>query len=186
MPNSDEKRIRFIDSAYNNLFSIPDGGNVVITREDGEVVTRPCHYVDDYHFESAGHTWHICEFAERMEQNNARYFPKQGESKWPAYCYSVIKSTGDLIDIHAGESGYYPHNGSTFDKGKNRELAGRFNTRLGISRGMEEAMHSGSMFGWDVPLAQPENYNADGTLNLPIEVEPETEEMLDDEEDLEL
>ena len=28
MPNSDEKRIRFIDSAYNNLFSIPDGGNV--------------------------------------------------------------------------------------------------------------------------------------------------------------
>lgn len=164
MSNSDEKRIRFIDSAYNNLFSIPDGGNVVITREDGEVVTRPCHYVDDYHFESAGHTWHICEFAERMEQNNARYFPEQGESKWPAYCFSTSRVSGELVIIHAGEKGYYPHNGSTFDKEKNREIADRLNARAGISRSMEEAMYCGSLFGWHTVVAQPENYNEDGSL----------------------
>lgn len=50
MPNSDEKVIRFIDSCYNNLFSLPDGGTLVIVRDDGEVVEKPCHYVDDYHF----------------------------------------------------------------------------------------------------------------------------------------
>ena len=41
MPNSDEKVIRFIDSCYNNLFSLPDGGTLVIVRDDGEVVEKP-------------------------------------------------------------------------------------------------------------------------------------------------
>ena len=98
MPNSDEKVIRFIDSCYNNLFSLPDGGTLVIVRDDGEVVEKPCHYVDDYHFQSQGHTWHICEFAERMEENNAKYFPQRDNKRWPSYCYSVVKTTGELID----------------------------------------------------------------------------------------
>ena len=110
MPNSDEKVIRFIDSCYNNLFSLPDGGTLVIVRDDGEVVEKPCHYVDDYHFQSQGHTWHICEFAERMEENNAKYFPQRDNKRWPSYCYSVVKTTGELIVIHAEESGYYPAN----------------------------------------------------------------------------
>ena len=164
MPNSDEKVIRFIDSCYNNLFSLPDGGTLVIVRDDGEVVEKPCHYVDDYHFQSQGHTWHICEFAERMEQNNAKYFPQRDNKRWPSYCYSTVKTTGELIVIHAEESGYYPANNSTTNTAKNRQLADMLNARLGVTKAMEEAMYCGSLFGWHTPVAQPENYTEDGSL----------------------
>ena len=38
------------------------------------------------------------------------------------------------------------------------------NQRIGVTRGMEEAMRGGSMFGFDKPIADPENYNEDGTM----------------------
>lgn len=166
MPNPDEKRIRFIDSDYNNLFSIPDGGTVVIVYDDGEISEKSCHYVDEYHFTSQGHTWHICEFAECMEENNSKYYPLRENERWPAYCYSVVKTTGELIVIHAKEDGYYPANNSTDDKEQNRKLVDLFNARLGITKAMEEAMYCGSLFGWNTPIAQPENYNEDGSLKL--------------------
>ena len=41
MPNSDEKKmIRFIDSDYNDLFSIPDGGTIFLTYSDGKKAER--------------------------------------------------------------------------------------------------------------------------------------------------
>ena len=51
---SEEKSIRFIDSHYNDLFRIPDGGTIVLTYSDGERQERKCRFVDEYHTEISG------------------------------------------------------------------------------------------------------------------------------------
>lgn len=67
--------IRFIDSGYNELFRIPDGGKIVITTNNGKAETRTCRYIDACHVEIGNNTFHICEFAERMEQNGNTVAP---------------------------------------------------------------------------------------------------------------
>ena len=69
----DKKEIRFIDSRYNELFRIPDGGKIEITYENGETHTRECKYIDDYHTKIGNRVFHICEFAETMERNGSTY-----------------------------------------------------------------------------------------------------------------
>ena len=63
------KGIRFIDPHYKELFRIPDGGKIKIHYQWGEDIVRTCRYIDDYHVEVGDVLMHICEFAERMEQN---------------------------------------------------------------------------------------------------------------------
>lgn len=63
------KGIRFIDSSYRELFRIPDGGRIKIRFAWGEDLEYPCRYIDDHHVEVGDNIYHICEFAERMEQN---------------------------------------------------------------------------------------------------------------------
>ena len=73
-----ERGIRFVDSRYNELFRIPDGGKIRITYPDGERHEETCRYIDPYHIE-VGHgsfnLFHICEFAERIEGTRARAEP---------------------------------------------------------------------------------------------------------------
>ena len=64
-----QKGIRFIDSHYNNRFRLPDGGKITITMPNGNKVIETCRYIDEYHVEVGRSLFHICEFAERMEQN---------------------------------------------------------------------------------------------------------------------
>lgn len=83
-PNPDKEKqvIRFIDSGYNDLFSLPDGGSVVLTGFDGRKTTLTCTYIDDHHAKIGSSVYHICEFAEIMERNGATYapeHPKQGD-----------------------------------------------------------------------------------------------------------
>lgn len=73
------KGIRFIDSKYKELFRIPDGEKIVVASAWGGKKEHACRYIDEYHTEIGGHLYHICEFAERMEQNGAVYEPKQQE-----------------------------------------------------------------------------------------------------------
>lgn len=73
----DNKEIRFIDSHYNELFRIPDGGKIEITYENGEKHIRECKYIDDYHTKVGNNTFHICQFAETMERNGNTYKPVQ-------------------------------------------------------------------------------------------------------------
>lgn len=74
--NSEGKDIRFIDSHYQELFRIPDGGSIRVTYADGESEVRKCTYIDDYHTQIGNSVYHICEFAEKMERINAAYKPE--------------------------------------------------------------------------------------------------------------
>ena len=56
-----------------------DGGKIIITSSWGEKTERPCRFIDEYHTEIGNNIFHICEFAERMEQNGATYEPKPTE-----------------------------------------------------------------------------------------------------------
>ncbi len=75
----DKKEIRFIDSHYNELFRIPDGSEITIQYPDGHKENRVCKYIDDYHFYLNNLCFHICQFAELMEQNNQTYSPANTE-----------------------------------------------------------------------------------------------------------
>lgn len=68
--------IRFIDSHYKELFRIPDGEHIIVTDRYGKMKSYPCRYIDDYHLEVGRNLFHICEFAERMEQDCCTYRPE--------------------------------------------------------------------------------------------------------------
>ena len=74
-----ENKICFTDSQGDALFTIPDGGKIVINYEWGEKVERPCRFIDEYHAEIGNNLYHICQFAELMERNGHTYEPKQEE-----------------------------------------------------------------------------------------------------------
>lgn len=76
----------------------------------------------------------------------------------PELCFSVLHSTGALICIKRGESGYYPSDWDTGDPVQNRELADYNNQRLGVTAAQRLAMEAGSMHGWDCPAADPKTY----------------------------
>lgn len=87
-PNEDGKRdCRFIDPQYNLLFTVPDGGSVVLTDFDGTKKALPCAYIDDYHVKVGNGVYHICEFAERMHENGSVYQPEHpnGTEKYGVY-----------------------------------------------------------------------------------------------------
>ena len=159
---SAEKGIRFITPEYKEKFRISDGEKIRITFSDGEVKDRVCRYIDDNHVEVGDDLYHICEFAERMEQCGATFIPLR--SDLPEVCYSILPSTGDVIIIKHGESGYYRCEYSTEDKAFNREFANDRNANIGVSKAQVEAMLAGSMYGWDVPAADPKSYDENGTL----------------------
>lgn len=82
-----EQGIRFIDPGYNELFHIPDGGKIRITRADGTQDEYACRYIDDSHMElmdGRNSVYHICQFAEIMEHNGntvGPVCPTLGEQK---------------------------------------------------------------------------------------------------------
>ena len=76
-----ERGIRFIDSHYNELFRLKDGGKIRITWRDGEQEEKICRYIDSTHLEVGSgplNIYHICEFAERMEGGVAKVEPVSG------------------------------------------------------------------------------------------------------------
>jgi hypothetical protein len=76
-----KKECKFIDSKYNVLFTVPDGGKITITYPNGESFTKICKHLDDYHTEIGGHCFHICEFAEKIEGVGGKYAPEKLKSK---------------------------------------------------------------------------------------------------------
>jgi len=81
--NPEGKGILFIDSNYNELFRVPDGGRIVVTRPEGEIYpgvqeewVGDCRYLDGTHVEINGECYHICQFAELQERIGAVVEPE--------------------------------------------------------------------------------------------------------------
>ena len=70
-----EHSIRFINSGYDTLFRIPDGGMVEIRFPD-RTFTAKCEYLDDYHTKIGDTVFHICEFAELLEHQVGTVHPE--------------------------------------------------------------------------------------------------------------
>lgn len=158
-----ERGIRFITPNYEEKFRIPDDDKVRITLNDGSYFDEVCRYIDDYHVEVGRNIYHICEFAERMEQNGNKVIPLR--SSLPERCYTVHAETGEMIIVKKGESGYYPSDLDSKDASFSRMIATENNEKLGVTKTQEECMSAGSMFGWDVPGADPANYDANGRFS---------------------
>lgn len=132
--NENGKRdCRFIDPHYNLLFTVPDGGSVVLTEIDGTRKTLPCTYIDDYHARIGSSVFHICEFAERMHESGTVYQPEHpnGSEKYGIYeiyqisdfasadyCfrpYAEAKGHIKLTDYRRVYAGMYPEKGKLDD-----------------------------------------------------------------------
>ena len=94
------------------------------------------------------HLWQWDNWSIQTEQE--RFAPKVAEGL-PELCFSTLASSGQLICIRRGESGYYPSQWDTGDKERNVELADELNERRGVTPAQRQAMEIGSMAGWDVP-----------------------------------
>jgi len=85
----------------------------------------------------------------------------------PEQCYSVLPSSGALIMLVRGESGYIECKDSQIGREGNRLFADTANKLNSVTRAQEEAMFAGSLFGWDTPAVNPWNYDKDGTPRKP-------------------
>ena len=85
-----------------------------------------------------------------------------GKTDLPEKCFSVLPSSGNLILIRRGESGYTPFVSDKATPKETRMAANDMNEMIGVTKAQEAAMLAGSMFGWNVPAANPRNYDEKG------------------------
>lgn len=77
----------------------------------------------------------------------------------PDACYVKMPYTDaegiEVGIVKRGEKGYYktPYSGDEVDN---------MNEMLGVTKSQAAAMYAGSMFGWDVPAANPALYDENG------------------------
>ena len=84
-----EHSIRFINSSYDTLFRIPDGGTVEVQFPDRKFSAK-CEYIDDYHTLVGDSVFHICEFAEMVEH--------QQQTTDSGYDYTFYSQQFKLMD----------------------------------------------------------------------------------------
>jgi len=93
--------------------------------------------------------------AEKEESMSKNTLPRVAAAEHPV--------TRELIMVMKDRSGYWP--ASVVGIVDETMAAEKWNTAHGISKAEAEAMFAGSMWGWDVPAADPANYDADGSPN---------------------
>ncbi len=79
---------------------------------------------------------------------------EQNFGKLPEHCFAHHPDDMRLIRIERGESGFWYVNQNVAD----RYDAAKLNWILSVSDEQAAAMITGSMWGWHVPGANPDNY----------------------------
>jgi hypothetical protein len=98
-----------------------------------------------------------------------------GQNELPSYCFSVLPSSGELIRIQRGESGYHLCNNQGMSPETARLKADDQNSLRQITKAQEAAMLSGSLFGFDTPATKPWNYDTNGVPRIPHKNKTEPE-----------
>ena len=99
------------------------------------------------------HLWQPDDWSIQTEQE--RFAPKVAEGL-PELCFSTLRTTGQLICIKRGETGYYPSDWDTGDKEGNVELADELNEDLGVTPIQRQAMQKNACHdftekkGWNI------------------------------------
>ena len=141
--------ICFLDTSGKERFRIPDGDSIRVTRPDGSHSDHTCRYIDENRAEigyGVDNLYHMAPL----------------RSSLPKQCYSLLLDTGNVVILKRGETGYYKTDIPHTSKEEARALVEEYNRKLGVTRAQEEAMKGGSMFGFDKPIADPANYDAQG------------------------
>lgn len=99
-----DKEIRFIDPHYNELFRIPDGGRIVVTRPEGEMYPGVCEqwigtckFLDECHTEINGECYHICQFAEIQERIGSTVKPEAVPENVHGYIINARTFVGNKV-----------------------------------------------------------------------------------------
>lgn len=83
-------------------------------------------------------------------------------------CYTYVETERIIGIIHRNETGYYKTDLAECNKIKIAEegkaLVRELNEKLGVSIKEQKAMEVGSMFGWNIPAADPNAWSDDGHL----------------------
>jgi hypothetical protein len=101
---SDTREIRFIDTDYNELFRIHDGGRIVVTRPMGEMYpgvqeqwVGACRYLDETHVNINGNCFHICQFAEIQARIGSTVEPETEREAIGGYIVNYRTFVGDKV-----------------------------------------------------------------------------------------
>lgn len=81
----------------------------------------------------------------------------------PEYCFIALKTTGEVVMVTRYQMGYNPTREGN-EPWYGEETADIVNADRGITKAQARAMEAGSMFGWDIPAADPSMYDKYGML----------------------
>ena len=70
-----ERRIKFVDADYREIFSIRDGGKIKMVFPNGLTVTHICRYVDDLHIQVGINVFDKFAFARACKEDGATIVP---------------------------------------------------------------------------------------------------------------
>lgn len=155
--------IRNAGDNYKELFRLDDGDKLIIREADGKYVCgNALRYIDDYHFYDGVNVLHIDQFAEINHKYHRTLTPLR--ASLPERCYVFIETSPNIGIVVKGESGYYRTEITMPTRIERKAMVDELNEKLGVTKAQAEAMKSGSMYGWNVPLADPKHYDEDGTL----------------------
>ena len=99
----EQKSIRFIDSRYNELFRIPDGGTIRVDYPDYHY-TAKCQYLDDYHTQVGNRVYHICQFAELLERGGGTCRPEPEIAREKSVRDIVAIQENGAVSCYYGDS----------------------------------------------------------------------------------
>ena len=154
------KGIRIIDSHYKTLFCLTDGDKIKISNPRALSYTPTCRYIDEYHTDVGGNLYHICQFAELMEERNNDVIPLR--LSLPDECYYYDEEQQKAGIIRKGYDGYIEMSMGTKKPNEIKDFIAEENKLLQITPQQYKAMENGCKYGWADDRANPNNFNDKG------------------------